>query len=241
VPLGVRDLHGRQLVLCNLGLIDYSKGLANADLVRAVWYMLHAAFEERRDAGSGGGEESTRRSSCGTSEKGRGRNNSGGGGGGGGVGVGRSTSQAVEVESEAAAQEAAVQAEAAHAASVTQRLGIFVLLNMQGFARKQLSTEAVQLVGRALQGALPVRVAAVRIVNQPWFFGFAWAAAAPILLKEKLRRRVLALAGDAGMLRMWLPGNSAPADVDLEGNFGWDHAQWLARRLEKDHTEIASR
>jgi|AntAceMinimDraft_5_1070358.scaffolds.fasta_scaffold58999_1 hypothetical protein len=114
---------------------------------------------------------------------------------------------------------------------LTQRQGLFVVNNMAGVERKNINRTTMALLASSLQDVLPVRVGGIRILNQPWFFSWAWALVSPFL-RAKLRSRVAVLGNNHAALLAWLEPSCIP--VELGGKLAWNHNAWLQRRALAD-------
>jgi len=113
-----------------------------------------------------------------------------------------------------------------HDGDLTQRRGLFVLNNMAGMGTSNVRRETLSLLATSIQDILPVRVGAIRLLNEPVFFDWLWMLV-KFFIRAKLRERVVILGSNEAALAAWLDPTTA-IPTDLGGERVWDNLGWLA-------------
>lgn len=104
---------------------------------------------------------------------------------------------------------------------------IFVINDLHKVSpSKNIRVQTLKLVARSISSVLPIRLAGVCIVRQPFFFGAIWSVFS-LLLSPKIRSRVKFLGDDLAALMEHFPKSSVPSE--LGGEMNWNHEDWLLK------------
>jgi len=78
-----------------------------------------------------------------------------------------------------------------------------------------------------IQDNVPIRVAGIRILHQPWYFTAIYSVVS-IFISTKLKSRMTFLGSDETKLREYASVENIPTDCG--GALEWDHLAWLKTR-----------
>lgn len=107
----------------------------------------------------------------------------------------------------------------------TQKKGIVLLHNLSGCGRAQFNRKTPKLLLENIQGRLPVRVGAVIINHQPWFFNVMFTIVS-MFMKEKIKKRIIVVGTNQSELQKFIDPANIPKELD--GLFTLDYSAWVA-------------
>jgi len=124
------------------------------------------------------------------------------------------------------------ESELSAAAIAAQRYGVVILNDPSRAKFEQFDRRLARQVVTSLQGALPIRLAAIHLCNPPTFFAMILRLIY-LFMKERTRKRTIIHPGSTAKVRRALAAyglDKSKLPTQLGGEVVLDHLQWLQER-----------